>query len=103
MVKCESLRINMFRITHTGKISRFSRNKMLGTSYVTDLPEILKKNHFLFYQKHLIFQQLIRLSWKLILVMSSLYYMYHPSLNNWFIRQRAFIEHAGSLESTKDA
>ena len=26
MVKCESLRINMFRITHTGKISKFSRN-----------------------------------------------------------------------------
>ena len=25
MVKCESLRINMFRITH-GKISKFSRN-----------------------------------------------------------------------------
>ena len=27
MVKCESLRINMFQITHTGKISKFSRNK----------------------------------------------------------------------------
>ena len=27
MVKCESLRINMFRITHTGKVSKFSRNK----------------------------------------------------------------------------
>ena len=26
MVKCESLRINMFRITHTGKVSKFSRN-----------------------------------------------------------------------------
>ena len=26
MVKCESLRINMYRITHTGKISKFSRN-----------------------------------------------------------------------------
>ena len=26
MVKCESLRINMFRIIHTGKISKFSRN-----------------------------------------------------------------------------
>ena len=51
-----------------------------------------EKNHFLFYRKHLIFQQLIRLSWKLILVMCSLYYMYHPPLNNWFIRQRAFIE-----------
>ena len=46
MVKCESLRINMFRITHTGKISKFFRNKMLGTSYVTDLPEILKKKSF---------------------------------------------------------
>ena len=27
MVKCESLRINMFRITH-GKINKFSRNIM---------------------------------------------------------------------------
>ena len=27
MVKCKSLRINVFRITHTGKISKFSRNK----------------------------------------------------------------------------
>ena len=26
MVKCESLRINMFRITHTRKVSKFSRN-----------------------------------------------------------------------------
>ena len=26
MVKCESLRINMFRITHTGKVSKFSSN-----------------------------------------------------------------------------
>ena len=26
MVKCESLRINMFRMTHTGKVSKFSRN-----------------------------------------------------------------------------
>ena len=29
MVKCESLQINMFRITHTGKISKFSRNRSL--------------------------------------------------------------------------
>ena len=28
MVKCESLRMNMYRITHTGKISKFSRNSM---------------------------------------------------------------------------
>ena len=26
VVKCESLQINMFRIKHTGKISKFSRN-----------------------------------------------------------------------------
>ena len=26
MVKCESLRMNMYRITHAGKISKFSRN-----------------------------------------------------------------------------
>ena len=26
MVKCESLRMNMYRITHTGKVSKFSRN-----------------------------------------------------------------------------
>ena len=31
MVKCESLRINMFRITHTGKVSKFSRNILLNT------------------------------------------------------------------------
>ena len=31
MVKCESLRINMFRITHTGKVSKFSRNTPLYT------------------------------------------------------------------------
>ena len=27
MVKCESLRINMYRITHTGKSVNFSRNR----------------------------------------------------------------------------
>ena len=26
MVKCESLRMNMYRITHTGKVSKFSRD-----------------------------------------------------------------------------
>ena len=35
MVKCESLRINMYRITHTGKISKFSRNKFTGFFFFT--------------------------------------------------------------------
>ena len=36
MVKCESLRINMFRITHTGKISKFSRNMIQKNLYHSD-------------------------------------------------------------------
>ena len=30
IVKCESLRINMFRITTHGKVSKFSRNTILA-------------------------------------------------------------------------
>ena len=36
MVKCESLRINMFRITHTGKVNKFSRNNADKDAVVVD-------------------------------------------------------------------
>ena len=44
MVKCESLRINMFRITHTEKISKFSRN--------TVYPEIKSRKSFVLLKKN---------------------------------------------------
>ena len=40
MVKCESLRIIMFRLTHTGKVSKFSRN-----SYSPDSQQLAHKQN----------------------------------------------------------
>ena len=34
MVKCESLRMNMYRITHTGKVSKFSRNTTISLRFI---------------------------------------------------------------------
>ena len=51
MIKCESLRINMFRITHTGKISKFSRNKASTTSLLELVDSVSAANLFEFVTK----------------------------------------------------